>query len=110
MGAGDEEDVEDLAVPEGLVDLVSGGDEHEAGKKNGEDGKCCAVEYAEKWYIGDVHSLRPIAMNSMGIKMLLSGDCIMETPKSPSRVWPMKVNWRLIWKRQGFGGHTPTLP
>lgn len=62
MGADDEEDVEDLAVVEGLVYLVNGGDEHEAGKENGEDGKCCAVEYTEKWYIGDVHSLRRIAI------------------------------------------------
>lgn len=57
MGAGDEKDVEDLAVPEGLINLVNGSDEHEAGKQNGENGKGCAVEYTEKWYIRDVHSL-----------------------------------------------------
>lgn len=67
MGASDEEDVEDLVVLEGLVDLVNGSDEHEAGKENGEDGKCCAVEYTEKWYIGDMHSSRRIAMNSTSI-------------------------------------------
>lgn len=64
MGANDEEDVEDLAVLEGLGGLVNGSDEHEAGKENGEDGKCCAVEYTEKWYIGDVHSSRRTAMNN----------------------------------------------
>lgn len=61
MGPDDEEDVEDLVVPEGLVDLFTGGDEHEANKKNGENRKCGAVEYTEKWYIGDVHSLQHIA-------------------------------------------------
>lgn len=55
--AGDEENVEDLAVTKGLIDLFNGGDEHETGKEDGEDGKCCAVEYAEEWDIGDVHSL-----------------------------------------------------
>lgn len=61
MGADDEEDVEDLVVPDGLVDLFTGGDEHEAKKKNDENRKCGAVEYTEKWYIGDLHSLKCIA-------------------------------------------------
>lgn len=79
MGAGDEKDVEDLAVAEGLVNLVAGSDEDKAGKENGENSECCAVEYTEKWKIGNVHSLKRIVTNSMG-KML-----------------PVKSAMRLIW-------------
>lgn len=59
VGAGDDEDVKDLAMPKGLVDLVPWGDEHETREQEGEEGECGAVKYAEEW---DVHCEKGIVI------------------------------------------------
>ena len=48
VGAGDDEDVVDLARAEGLVDVVAWGYEDEGGEDEDEDGEGCGVEDAEE--------------------------------------------------------------
>lgn len=44
--------MEDLALFEGFVDVVAGGDEDEGGEDEGEGGEGCGVEDAEEGYAG----------------------------------------------------------
>lgn len=65
----------DLALVEGFVDVVAGGDEEEGGKDEGEGGEGCGVEDAEEGNagVGCVHG-KYIGVGCMiGIMMLGSG-------------------------------------
>ena len=66
----------DLALFEGFVDVVAGGDEDEGGEDEGEDGEGCGVEDAEEGNagLGEVHGKYMGVARMIGI-MMLGGDC-----------------------------------
>lgn len=64
--------MEDLALGEGLADVVAWGDEEEDGQEEGEDGEGCGVEDAEE---GDVRVRAEVrAVHGMDIDVA----CIVE--------------------------------
>ena len=49
MGTSDDEDVVELGATEGLINVVTWGDEEESCKEKNEDREGCRIEDAEDW-------------------------------------------------------------
>lgn len=80
--------MEDLALGEGFVDVVAGGDEEESGEDEAEGGEGCGVEDAEEGDVGaavgqaevEVHGKDMGVACMVGIMMLV-GEVVVRWPR-----------------------------